>query len=347
MTPERYARLNELLDGAQERSASEWPAFLAAACQGDEDLAREAARLLALEQTLDDFLSTPALDASARDIALTSRDAMPGRVLGHYEVVGHLGGSMADVYLAFDRRLDRQVVLKMLPSGLVTDAPRLSRLRREARLLSALNHPNVVTIHDVGEAGGRAFLTTEFVEGHSLRERLRDGPIPVALAVGMALQVAAALEAAHAAGILHRDIKPDNLMVRPDGLVKVLDFGIAKAADEARRDGETAGATATGMTLGTPGYMSPEQIRGGDIDARSDVFALGVVLYELVSGRRPFAADTPADGLVATLTTDPPPLQSVNPQAPLALQQLVSKAMHRRPDERFQSVTDLRRGWRT
>ena len=339
MTPERYARLDLLLDGASEVPEPERAEWLAGECADDPDLAWEVERLLALED--DDsgrnFLAEPALDQAARDLVVPAHGALTGHAFAHYDVVEYLGGGMSEVYRAHDRKLGRDVVLKLLPAGM-SDPDAMTRLAREARTLSSLNHPHVVTIHDVDAVDGRVFLATEYVEGQTLRARLADGPLPVAEAVAIARQIALALEASHAAGVLHRDVKPDNVMVRPDGVVKVLDFGIAKVV---QGTGEP-GATAAGTTLGTPGYMSPEQIRGAEVDARSDVFALGVVLYEMLSGRAPFAGDTPADGMAATLSQEPLTLAPLTPAVPEALQQVVMRALQKRAGDRFADVREFR-----
>ena len=341
MTPERYARLDVLLDRASEVPEPERAEWLAAECADDPDLAWEVERLRSLEDEMGDgndrFLSEPALDQAARHLVVPAPGALTGHRVAHYDVIEYLGGGMSEVYRAHDRKLGRDVVLKLLPAGL-SDPDAMARLAREARTLSSLNHPHVVTIHDVDAVDGRVFLATEYVEGQTLRARLADGPLPVAEAVAIARQIALALEATHAAGVLHRDVKPDNVMVRSDGFVKVLDFGIAKVA---HGPGDP-GATAAGTTLGTPGYMSPEQIRGAEVDARSDVFALGVVLYEMLSGRPPFAGATPADGLAATLTQNPPALAALEPGVPAALQHVVMTALQKRAGDRFAGAREFR-----
>jgi eukaryotic-like serine/threonine-protein kinase len=339
VTPERYARVDRLLDAVGDLPASARAVRLARECADDPSLAVEVERLLALAARDDEFLTGTAIDAAADDLA-AGDDPLVGRRLGHYEVRARLGGGMSDVYRAFDARLGRDVVLKLLPLALAGPEQR-ARLDREARTLSALNHPHIVSIHDVGEAEGRAFLVTEYVQGVTLRAMLAHGPMPPATAVSVARQMALALDASHRAGVLHRDVKPENVMVRPDGLVTVIDFGIARAASGGPSPARDALDTVAGMTLGTPGYMAPEQIRGGAVDERTDVFALGVVLHEMLAGERPFRGDTPADGLAATLTQEPASLASADPLLPDGLREVVGRALAKRPAERFASAREM------
>jgi tetratricopeptide (TPR) repeat protein len=272
-----------------------------------------------------------------------------GTALAHYRILSRLGsGGMGEVYLAQDTRLGRKVALKILSPDLTRRADRLLRFEQEARAASALNHPNIVTIHDIGQDGDTRYLVTEYVEGETLRTRLARGPLPLRDALDCAVQVAGALAAAHAAGIVHRDVKPENLMLRPDGLVKVLDFGLAKLTEPAHTPSATE-ATATvaafdtepGQVAGTPFYMSPEQARGLKVDARTDVFSLGVVLYEMLAGRRPFEGETTSHAMVAILEKDPLPLTRYLPGAPPELQRILSKALEKNRDERYQGVKDV------
>jgi tetratricopeptide (TPR) repeat protein len=255
---------------------------------------------------------------------------------------------MGEVYLAQDTRLGRKVALKILFADLTRHSERLLRFEQEARAASALNHPNIVTIHDIGQEGETRYLVTEYVEGETLRTRLDRGPVPLRDALDAAAQVAGALGAAHAAGIVHRDIKPENVMLRPDGLVKVLDFGLAKLT-EPERTPSAGDATATvavfdtepGHVAGTPFYMSPEQARGLKVDARTDIFSLGTVLYETIAGRRPFEGETPSHVMVAILEKEPLPLTRYLPDAPPELQRILSKALEKNRDERYQGIKDL------
>jgi non-specific serine/threonine protein kinase len=267
--------------------------------------------------------------------------------VGRFEVLGRLGaGGMGEVYLARDPRLGRRVALKVLPPELAQDAERVRRFEQEARAASALNHPNVCTIHDIGETeDGRTFIAMEHVQGQTLRQRLASGPLPVAGALSAARQAAEALAAAHRAGIVHRDIKPENLMLREDGYLKVLDFGLAKlleAPDGAAAEPGPA-QTVTGAVMGTVRYMSPEQARGLPVDARTDVWALGAVLYELLSGRPAFAGATAGDLIAAILLTEPAPLSARGAEVPAELERVVGRALRKAAEERYASGGELAR----
>ena len=236
--------------------------------------------------------------------------------VGAYRLLSRIGaGGMGEVYKAHDPKLDRIVALKLLPAHFAGDRDQLRRFHAEARAASSLNHPHILVVHDFGELDGRPFIVTEFVEGETLRQVIERGPVPVADALRIATQIASALAAAHARGVVHRDIKPENVMVRPDGYVKVLDFGIAKLVDAAAAvaDQATIEATMAGVVVGSPRYMSPEQTRGLPVDRRTDVWSFGVLLYEMLEGRRPFDGGTTADAAAAVLSADVPPLTAAIP----------------------------------
>ena len=271
-----------------------------------------------------------------------------GTRVGRYEIRSPLGkGGMGEVYLAQDTSLRRPVALKLLPSRFTNDSDRLQRFEQEACAASALNHPNIVTIHEIGRQDGTHFMATEFVEGETLRQRLDRGPLRMGDALEIAVQTAAALTAAHAAGIVHRDVKPENVMVRPDGYVKVLDFGLAKLTERRVEMIDTQAptmarvATNPGTVMGTVHYMSPEQARGLEVDARTDIWSLGVVLYEMVSGRVPFEGGTGSDVIVSILDREPPHLTSPSGDVPSELQRIVRKALSKDREERYQTVKDL------
>ncbi|HYZ85790.1 MAG TPA: protein kinase, partial [Bryobacteraceae bacterium] len=269
-----------------------------------------------------------------------------GRVR-HYELLSVLGrGGMGEVFLALDTRLDRKVALKVLPRQLAFDSERLRRFTQEAKAASALNHPNILTIYDIGEQDHLPYMAAEFVDGETLRGRARTR-LNLREALDIIIQVAAGLSAAHEAGIVHRDIKPENIMVRRDGYVKILDFGLAKLTERA---GSSAGdtqamtqafETRAGVVMGTAAYMSPEQARGLPVDARSDIFSLGVVLYELVASRPPFEGETPSHLIVAILEKQQPPLAAFSLEASPELERIVAKCLAKHADERYQTIKDL------
>ncbi|MEW6131044.1 MAG: protein kinase [Acidobacteriota bacterium] len=276
-----------------------------------------------------------------------------GTYIGYYKITHSLGsGGMGEIYLAEDTRLDRKVALKILPNDLIQDKKRLSRFEQEARAVSALNHPNIITLHEIGKTEQAHFLVTEFIEGETLRQRLSHSRMELLEVVDVAMQTANALVAAHQARIIHRDIKPDNIMLRPDGYVKVLDFGIAKLTQEFASPSsldldseetlmQTAVKTEPGMIIGSPNYMSPEQARGLAVDERTDIFSLGVCLYEMLARRRPFQGETVSDLIVAILTKEPAPLAQYVPEIPLRLEQAIKKALAKEVSERYQTVAEM------
>ena len=272
----------------------------------------------------------------------------PGTHLDRYEIISPLGaGGMGEVYLALDTRLDRRVALKLLPAEYTQDADRVRRFIQEAKAASALNHPNIITIHEIGEIGETHFISTEFIDGQTLRQEMAHARIEMKHALEVAIQVATALSAAHAVGIVHRDIKPENIMVRKDGIVKVLDFGLAKLTERKAVVADTeaptsAGAkTDPGVVMGTLAYMSPEQARGVEVDARTDIFSLGAVIYEMLTGRTPFQGATTSDVLAAILKTEPVLLSHYVPGVRRELERLVSKALRKDREERYQVIKDL------
>lgn len=262
----------------------------------------------------------------------------------HYKIHSKIGaGGMGEVYLATDTRLDRKVALKILPDEVTSDPRRVRRFLQEAKAASSLNHPHIITIHEIGEANSTHFIATEFINGMTLRESMKRDQIPVPTAVEIAIQVALALVAAHQVNIVHRDIKPENIMVREDGFVKVLDFGLAKLhhRDVANLEGSTLINTAAGVVLGTLSYMSPEQARGLEVDARTDTWSLGVIVYEMLTGRQPFEGTTMSDVLASVLDHEPPPLARYSPAVPASLERITRKALSKNPNERYQTARDF------
>lgn len=274
---------------------------------------------------------------------------MIGRALAHYQILEKIGaGGMGEVYRARDTKLGRDVALKILPADVASRPERLERFRREATTVASLNHPNIVTLFAIEEADGRPFLTMELVEGKSLDRLVTPDGLPLGCVLGIAIPLADALVAAHAKGIVHRDLKPGNVMVTKDGRVKVLDFGLAKLAGDASDPLETFAATITaplsspGQIVGTVPYMAPEQVRGEPADARTDVFALGIILYELLTGRRPFAGDSSADVTSAILRDVPPPPTQLRRDLPADLDRILGRCLEKRRERRLQTMTDVR-----
>src|SRR2546427_834438 len=345
MTRERWQQVEEVLQAALDRPPHERASFLNEACSGNEGLRQEASSLIDAYDEAGNFIEEPAIAHDAHVLISNHQQNNIGREIGPYQIIERLGaGGMGEVYLAQDRRLDRQVALKILPAYFVSDKARLRRFQTEARAASALNHPNILTIHEVGEVDQVHFITTEFVDGQTLRELIAQENLSLAGVLEIAIQVAEALTVAHAAGIVHRDIKPENIMRRRGGLVKLLDFGIAKLLEPPSSDSETAKTqTETGVVLGTVGYMSPEQARALPVDERTDIWSLGVVLYEMLAYRVPFVGATRMDTMVAILEREPAPLfQFASAPAVLSeLERVVSKALRKERDERYQSTGEM------
>ena len=344
MHRERFEQIDRIFRSALERPAEERAAFVEEACAGDTALRREVESLISHDAS-GDFMGPPVFEEATRLLAAEGPQGPgPGDVFGQYEIVERVGaGGMGVVYRALDTRLGRAVALKMLPGEYTRDADRLQRFEREARAASALNHPNILTVHEIGEHDGAHYIATEYVEGETLRQLRARGPVAPAEAARIAAQVADALEVAHERGIIHRDIKPENIMLRRrDQIVKVLDFGLAKLTEQARH-GEyahpsPAPPTETGLVMGTPRYMSPEQARGRQVDARSDVWSLGVVLYEMLAGARPFEGETSQDVLASILKDEPPALPA---DVPAELRTVVECALRKDAGERYPSAASM------
>jgi serine/threonine protein kinase/tetratricopeptide (TPR) repeat protein len=352
----RWQTVKELFEAALERSADQRTAFLKETCAGNESLRVEVEELIASYEQDKSFMERPALAAAAHSLIGDQTASLVGKSIGSYNIVREIGrGGMGEVYLAEDTRLGRQVALKLLLAVFNTDQDRLNRFKQEARVASALNHPNILTIHEIGRLNNRQFIATEFIEGETLRKLMETTELSLSAAVDVASQVADALAAAHHAGIVHRDIKPENIMVRRDGYVKVLDFGLAKLAErptEGQGSGSTAATsglvqTGIGTVMGTVIYMSPEQARGLEVDGRSDIWSLGVVLYEIIAGKAPFEGATSSDVMVSILEREPTPLTQIFPEIPAELPRIITKALRKHKEERYQSAkelaTDLRR----
>jgi len=342
MSAERWQLLDQLFVEALQLPADARDGFVARACGGDGTLQVEALSLLASADQSGEFMANPALERLAKAVAAEGWSLRPGERIGAYTVLRLLGsGGAGEVWRATDERLGRDVAIKVLLPPFSDDAERVRRFAEEARSAGALNHKNILTVHDVGEHRGMPFLVTECLEGQSLRQRVTTGSVQVDEAITVALGVAGGLMATHARGIVHRDLKPENVFIRADGSVKILDFGLAKLQLPVDGVYPAASQTMSGVILGTAGYMAPEQVSGDDVDARSDLFALGVILYEMLGGQRPFTGTSTFETLHAILMTDPPDLLSGNPQVPAPLAQIVTRLLKKAPDARFQSAADL------
>jgi serine/threonine protein kinase/tetratricopeptide (TPR) repeat protein len=350
MKPERWKQIDDLLEAALVRPAGERAAFLDQACAGDEALRRELELLLRADREAGSFIEAPAVEAAADLLAESRSHLVAGQRVAHYTIVSRIGaGGMGEVYLAEDGRLRRRVALKLLPIAFSQDEERVRRFEQEARAAAKLSHPNACTIHEVGRAeDGRHFIAMEYVEGETLRQRLARGPVGVRETLEIGQQMARALAAAHEAGIVHRDIKPENIVLRPDGYAKVLDFGLAKLTERPDRDvgdpevSTLTYQTASGVVMGTAAYMSPEQARGLSVDTRTDIWSLGVVLYETLAGRVPFTGETVTDMLVAIVEKEPPPLTSLAIEAiPAELDWIIAKTSCKDRTERYQTSKEL------
>jgi serine/threonine protein kinase/tetratricopeptide (TPR) repeat protein len=351
MLIDRWREIESVYHSACERSLEERASYLESACGGDEALRREVESLLANEDLAARFLETDEPEASAR---APEMPVPAGEQIGPYVVLEFLrAGGMGEVYKARDTRLDRSVAIKFLPRAFATDTAALERFQREARAASALNHPRICTIHDLGEHQGRPFFVMEFLEGQSLRDRIAGDPVPVPELLDLAVQICDALQAAHAKGIVHRDIKPANIFVTAGGQIKILDFGLAKLATErhlataiaviADLDQTVTGITLTrpGSVMGTLAYLSPEQARGDEVDARTDIFSFGVMLYQMATGRTTFRGNTSGELIDAILHETPVKPSALNPAIPGGLERIILKTLEKDREARFQSAGDL------
>jgi serine/threonine protein kinase/tetratricopeptide (TPR) repeat protein len=345
MTPERWRHINTLLQEALDRSPAEREVFLDEACSDDEASRREVQSLISLQHKATVFLEVPALDAAADLFAGDQAPSLTGQLVGQYKIVSLLGsGGMGEVYLAEDTKLDRRVAIKFLPPDLEADELAHRRQIREAKAAAKLDHPNICAIYEVAEEAGHSFIVMQYVEGDTLASRTELRPMELRESLDVAIQVADALSVAHSHGIIHRDIKPHNIMITPRGQVKVLDFGLAKVV---RRDGEEdslhrlSALSAPGVIVGTVPYMSPEQAKGAPVDARSDLFSLGVVLYECVAGKPAFGGNTPMEICAQVIHVDPAPPSQVNPNVPAELDQVILKALAKEANSRYQSAAEL------
>ena len=354
MNSEKLRRIEDIYHRVLEIDREKQGQFLRESCDGDNELRREVESLLSFRKSSDDLLKTPPESLAAEMIADENENGFIGKEIGHYKINKLLGiGGMGEVYLAEDTKLERQVALKFLPQEFVEDSERMDRFVREAKSASALNHPNILTIYEINEIEGIYFIATEFIDGLTLSEYAKDKSLNIKSVLEIAFQIVSALDEAHIAGIVHRDIKPDNIMVRSNGLVKILDFGIAKPVkvenaeakpsrqkpkDSPRLDVHNLQSTKVGAIIGTADYMSPEQANGQEIDTRTDLFSVGVVLYEMISGCLPFDGETPIEMISAIQNAEPRPFNS---EVPAEITVIVRKCLRKNRTERYQSAEEL------
>jgi TolB-like protein len=348
MTPARFQTIEKIFLAALEQEPDQVGVFLDKACEGDEALRREVEVLLASDHRAGWFIERSTVGLTTKIIGSQKSHSLVGQTIGHYKISESIGtGGMGEVYLATDIVAGRKAALKLLPLRFTGDAARLKRFQQEAHAVVALNHPNILTVYEIGEDHSIHYIASELIEGETLRQRLTRGPMQLSEAVDVAIQVASALAAAHQAGIVHRDIKPENIMLRPDGYVKVLDFGIAKLAEQEvpatipTDEALSLVETNLGSVLGTARYMSPEQACGAQVDKSTDIWSLGVVLYEMVTGHTPFTGDTPREVMTSILEKEPRPLTSYIRQAPAELQQIIRKALRKDRRQRYRSAHEL------
>jgi serine/threonine protein kinase len=341
--PQRWQQIKQIFEGAIALHGAEREAYLTSACEGQNEVREEVDSLLRSYEVAGSFMEAPAVAHAELDQKLT-----PGQRVKHYQIVSLIGeGGMGEVYLANDTILGRRVALKVLPTFVSKDPERLRRFTQEARAASRLSHPNVCVVHEIGETDdGRPFIAMEYVEGVTLRQHMRDHALKLGDVLDIAIQIADALTAAHEAGIVHRDIKPENIVIRPEGYVKILDFGLAKLTERYKGVSHMTMSTllfdsSPGTVIGTAAYMSPEQARGVGVDERTDVWGLGVVLYEMASGRPPFTGETATDVVVAIVEKDQPPISQFVAGTPPELERIVKKALRKDRNERYQIVKEM------
>jgi len=348
MHPERWQQIDQLFHLTLAQEPHRRAAFLARECSDDESLRSEVEALISSHEQPSDSVETLVGDLAAALLAEGDPRLAPGTLVAQYKIIELLGkGGMGQVFLAEDTRLHRRIALKLLPAYFTRDSARVHRFEQEACAASALNHPNILTIHEIGKLDSTDFIVTEFIDGRTLRTELIGQKLKLTDALDMVIQVASALEAAHSAGIVHRDIKPENIMRRSDGYIKVLDFGLAKLSDdevpatERESTSRSLFESRPGAVMGTVVYMSPEQARGLGVDARTDIWSLGVVLYELVAGRVPFHGAEAADLIRSIAEKEPVPLSELAPEVPAELERIVSKTLRKDREERYQTIKEL------
>ncbi|MEA2274863.1 MAG: eukaryotic-like serine/threonine-protein kinase, partial [Solirubrobacteraceae bacterium] len=349
MPDTKWQDVRQIFDAALRRRPEERRGFINQACGDDKTLRAEVESLLSSIDSAESFMETPAVAKVAHMIEVETKKLETGKCFGHYEVINQIGvGGMGEVYLARDRKLDRKVAIKILNQEFSQDKSNLQRFVSEAKAASALNHPNILTIYEFGEAEDARFIVSEYIEGKTLREIIRQSGLRLPEILDISIQITGALSAAHKAHLVHRDIKPENIMIRPDGYVKVLDFGLAKLLEQKNKSILSSeeptvrqNLTAKGVILGTVNYMSPEQAKGEPVDERTDIFSLGVLIYEMFASKPPFGGGNAIETIAAILNKEPVPLSRQTPEVPHEIERIVNKALRKDREERYQTAKDL------
>ena len=349
MANAQWQKVREIFDSALRHKPHERRRFVNEVCGDDRTLRAEVESLLSSHDSAESFMETPAVAKVADMIAAKTKKLETGKCFAHYEVVEQIGeGGMGEVYLARDKKLDRNVAIKILNEEISQDEANLQRFVSEAKAASALNHPNILTIYEFGEAEEARFIVSEYIEGKTLREIIRASSLRLLEILDISIQITGALSAAHQAHLVHRDIKPENIMVRPDGYVKVLDFGLAKLVEQKNKSILSSeeptvrqNLTAKGVILGTVNYMSPEQAKGERVDERADIFSLGVLIYEMLAGKLPFEGGNAIETFGSILNKEAVPLSRETPEVPHEIERIINKALRKDREERYQTAKDL------
>ena len=346
MADENWQKVREIFDSALRRKPEERQNYIIEVCGEDKTLLTEVESLLSSLDGAESFMETPAVAKVASVIDAEAKKLERGKCFGHYEIIEQIGaGGMGKVYLAEDKKLDRKVAVKILNEKFSLDESNLNRFIREAKAASALNHPNILVIHEIGEAEDTHYIVSEFIKGKTLRDFLKQSSLKLSEILDISIQIANALCTAHEARLVHRDIKPENIMIRPDGFVKILDFGLAKLVEQKPIGLEEItvkqNETAKGLILGTVNYMSPEQVKGERVDERTDIFSFGTVIYEMIAGKTPFAGDSISETIANLLKAEPPPIERFASDVPAELQRVILKMLRKDKTERFQTMKEL------